>query len=73
MDCKECKARWRADKLIDNKIEAGESEPIGYAGDKTPTARLDEIVKEMNISCPDCKTHDFSGIKKFNLMLKTFL
>lgn len=73
MDCKECKARWRADKLIDNKIEAGEAEPIGYAGDKTETARLEEIVEEMSISCPDCKAKNFSGIKKFNLMLKTFL
>jgi len=32
MDCKECKARWRADKLIDNKIESGEEkEPSNYA------------------------------------------
>lgn len=73
MDCKECKARWRADKLIDTKIEAGEVEPIWYGGDKTETMRLDEIVKEMNISCPDCRAVNFSGIKKFNLMLKTFL
>ena len=73
MDCKECKARWRADKLIDNKIEDGEAEPAWYAGDKTETSRLDEIVKEMNIQCPDCKATNFSGIKKFNLMLKTFL
>ncbi len=73
MDCKECKARWRADKLIDNKIEAGETEPAWYAWDKTETARLDEIVKQVNIECPDCKSTDFSGIKKFNLMLKTFL
>jgi glycyl-tRNA synthetase (class II) len=32
MDCKGCKARWRADKLVDNKIESGEApEPAGYA------------------------------------------
>lgn len=73
MDCKECKARWRADKLIDNKIEGGGAEPAGYAGDKTETSILDGIVKEMNIECPDCKSRNFSGIKKFNLMLKTFL
>jgi len=73
MDCKECKARWRADKLVDNKIEEGASEPEGYAGDKTDSKRLDEIVKEMNIECPDCKAQDFTEIKKFNLMLKTFL
>ncbi len=74
MDCKECKARWRADKLIDNKIEfEGVSELTGYAWDKTETKRLDEIVKELNIACPDCKATNFTEIKKFNLMLKTFL
>jgi len=74
MDCKECKARWRADKLIDNKIESGEiSEPDGYSGDKTDSKVLDEIVKQANIECPDCKSKNFSEIKKFNLMLKTFL
>lgn len=73
MDCKGCKARWRADKLVDNKIEAGEAEPEWYAGDKTETKRLDEIVAEMKIECPDCKKTDFTPIKKFNLMLKTFL
>ena len=74
MDCRECKARWRADKLVDNKIESWESsEPAWYAWDKTETKRLDEIVKELEIECPDCSTKDFTEIKKFNLMLKTFL
>ena len=73
MDCKKCKARWRADKLVDNKIEAGEKEPEGYAWDKTDSKRLDEIVVEMWIECPDCKNKEFTPIKKFNLMLKTFL
>jgi len=73
MDCKECKARWRADKLIDNKIEAGETEPSNYAGDKTETKELDKMVVDMWIECPDCKAKNFSEIKKFNLMLKTHL
>ena len=74
MDCKECKARFRADKLIDNKIESGEmSEPAWYAWDKTDTRRLDEIIKELNIACPDCEATNFTEIKKFNLMLKTHL
>lgn len=74
MDCKWCKARWRADKLVDNKIESWEaSEPEWYAWDKTDTKRLDEIVKELEIACPDCEAKDFTEIKKFNLMLKTFL
>ena len=74
MDCKGCKARWRADKLVDNKIESWEAtEPSWYAWDKTDTKRLDEIVKELSIECPDCNAKDFTEIKKFNLMLKTYL
>jgi len=74
MDCRECKARWRADKLIDNKIESWEiKEPEWYAWDKTDSKVLDQIVKDSNITCPDCKSKEFTEIKKFNLMLKTFL
>lgn len=74
MDCKQCKARWRADKLIDNKIESGEiKEPAWYAGDKTDSKQLDAMVVDMGISCPDCDAKEFSEIKKFNLMLKTHL
>ncbi len=73
MDCKECKERFRADKLVDAKIEAWAIEPDGYAGDKTETERLGEIVKELEITCPNCEAQNFSDIKKFNLMLKTFL
>ncbi|MDA9128918.1 glycine--tRNA ligase [Candidatus Gracilibacteria bacterium] len=73
MDCRECKSRFRADKLVDAKIESGETAPEGYAGDKTESNKLDEIVQEMNIACPSCKAQDFSEIKKFNLMLKTYL
>lgn len=73
MDCKSCKSRHRADKLVDNKIEAWESVPEWYAWDKTESKKLDEIVKKLNISCPDCWKCDFTEIKKFNLMLKTYL
>jgi len=73
MDCKSCKERFRADKLVDNKIEAGATEPSGYAGDKTETVRLDEIVKELEISCPSCKAQDFSEIKNLISCWKHFL
>ena len=73
MDCKNCKARWRADKLVDDTITSWAASPEWYAGDKTDSKRLSQIVKEMNISCPDCESMDFSEIKKFNLMLKTYL
>lgn len=73
MDCKSCKSRHRADKLVDNEIQKWAAEPAWYAGDKTDSKRLDEIVEELEISCPECTAQDFSEIKKFNLMLKTFL
>jgi len=75
MDCKECKARWRADKLIEELLEKNPSieEPEGFAWDKTETPRLEEIIKELNIECPDCGAKNFTNIKKFNLMLKTHL
>lgn len=73
MDCKECKERFRADKLVDAKIEWTNAIPDGYAGDKTESKRLSEIVDELWISCPNCEAKNFSDIKKFNLMLKTFL
>ena len=74
MDCKECKARWRADKLIDNKIESWDvAEPDNYAWDKTDSKELDKMVIDMWIGCPDCWAKNFSEIKKFNLMLKTHL
>ncbi len=75
MDCKECKARWRADKLVEELCEKNpEIEvPKDFSWDKTENTRLDEIIKELNISCPDCEGKEFTPIKKFNLMLKTFL
>jgi len=64
MDCKACKMRFRADTLIEEF-------------DNTPTsgwtdARLTAYIKEKNIPCPNCKKHDFTDIRKFNLMFKTF-
>ncbi|NDK09638.1 glycine--tRNA ligase [Candidatus Gracilibacteria bacterium] len=73
MDCKGCKTRHRADKLVDAKLKDGTPEPSGYAGDKTESARLKEIIDELDITCPECGEKNFSEIKKFNLMLKTFL
>jgi glycyl-tRNA synthetase len=64
MDCKACKMRFRADNLIedfDGTVTSGwESE------------KLTAYIKEKNIPCPNCKKRDFTDIKKFNLMFKTF-
>ncbi|MBQ2135254.1 MAG: glycine--tRNA ligase, partial [Clostridia bacterium] len=69
MDCKSCKTRHRADKLIEDYVaENGLSD--------NPAAMSDEdmmnYIKEKGIACPDCGSHDFTDIRKFNLMFKTF-
>jgi len=69
MDCKACKTRHRADKLIeDYAAENGlDVNPGGWSNDE-----LLAYIKEHNIACPDCGSHDFTDIRKFNLMFKTF-
>ena len=73
MDCKSCKNRLRADKIIDNHIEEWNSEPEWYAWDKTDSSILEDYIKSEGISCPDCEAKEFTDIRRFNLMLKTHL
>ena len=63
MDCKDCKTRHRADKLIE---EAG-FECAGWSNEK-----MAEFIKEQGIACPECGGTNFTDIRKFNLMFKTF-
>ncbi|MBQ3587446.1 MAG: glycine--tRNA ligase [Oscillospiraceae bacterium] len=63
MDCKDCKTRHRADKLIE---EAG-YECAGWSNEK-----MAEFIKEKGITCPECGGTNFTEIRKFNLMFKTF-
>ena len=69
MDCKNCKTRHRADKLIEEyAFENGlEDNPAGWT-----FAQMAEYIKEKGIVCPDCGSKDFTEIKKFNLMFKTY-
>ena len=69
MDCKSCKARHRADNLVENyatkhkldvKVESMENED------------LEAFITEHKIACPICGNSDFTSIRKFNLMFKTF-
>lgn len=69
MDCKACKARFRADKLIED-FTADWSEPV--SGDGWSNEKLEAFVQEQAIPCPTCGKHDFTGIRKFNMMFKTF-
>ena len=69
MDCKACKTRHRADKLIEDYAAANglSDNPGGWTN-----AQLMDYIKEHNIACPDCGSHDFTDIRQFNLMFKTF-
>ena len=70
MDCKGCKARHRADKLIEDYAFAN------GLGDNPASWSFDEMatyIKEKGIVCPICGGNDFADIKKFNLMFKTFI
>jgi len=69
IDCKECKARYRADKLIEDAArEKGEQLTVdGWDNDK-----MLQYIKDHNISCPKCGARNFTDIRKFNLMFKTF-
>ena len=69
MDCKECKARFRADKLIEdfakeNKVEV---KTDGMTNDA-----MAQFIEDKNVPCPECGKHNFTSIRKFNLMFKTF-
>ena len=70
MDCKGCKARHRADKLIeDYAFEHGtDDNPAGWSFEE-----MASYIKEKDIACPICGGKDFADIKKFNLMFKTFI
>ena len=71
MDCRECHERFRADKLIEDYCtETGFvlDRPI----DAFSQAELKAFVEDHNIPCPTCGKHNFTDIRQFNLMFKTF-
>ena len=66
MDCKACKARFRADKLIEEHTN-GQVQADGWTNEK-----LETYIREEGIPCPQCGKKDFTGIRQFNMMFKTF-
>ena len=63
MDCKDCKTRHRADKLIE---DFGETTADGWSNEQMMT-----YIREKGIKCPDCGSTNFTDIRQFNLMFKT--
>ena len=71
MDCKECKERFRADKLIEDWCQENSFElpkPI----DAFTHQEMAAFIDEKGINCPTCGKHNFTDIRQFNLMFKTF-
>ena len=71
MDCKECKERFRADKIIEDWAAENHFE-LPKAVDAFTQAEMKDFIDEHNIPCPSCGKHNFTDIRQFNLMFKTF-
>ena len=67
IDCKSCKARHRADKLIEEFTEGKET------GDGWDNEKLEKYIAEHKIPCPKCGKSDFTEIRKFNLLFETHI
>ena len=69
MDCKSCKSRHRADNLIEDYI-AKNNLDLKIAG--WTNEQMEQFIKDKKIKCPVCGNADFTGVRKFNLMFRTF-
>ena len=65
IDCKSCKSRHRADKLIEDFTEGKET------GDGWDNKKLEAFINDNKILCPKCGKSDFTGIRQFNLLFET--
>ena len=70
MDCKECKARFRADKLVEDHMTA--SGATVAVADGWTNEEYKEYIEKHNVVCPKCGKMNYTDIRKFNLMFKTF-
>ena len=71
MDCRECHERFRADKLIEDWC-AENNYTLEKPIDAFTHAEMKAFVDEHKLACPTCGKHNFTDIRQFNLMFKTF-
>ena len=71
MDCKECHERFRADQLIEKFAEENNIELDGSV-DGWSNEKMQDFIAEHSVPCPTCGKHNFTDIRQFNLMFKTF-
>ncbi|HBA37205.1 MAG TPA: glycine--tRNA ligase [Firmicutes bacterium] len=67
VDCKKCKARHRADKLVEEFTKGAET------GDGWSNEQLEEFIRDNKIECPNCGSTEFTPIRKFNLLFETHI
>ncbi len=68
IDCRKCKSRYRADKLIEDYFKEND---ISGSADGWSNEELVSYIKEQNIVCPKCGANDFTDIRQFNLLFET--
>ncbi len=71
MDCKECHERFRADQVIE-AFAAENGIELTSSVDGWSNEEMEKFIEEHNVPCPSCGKHNFTGIRQFNLMFKTF-
>ena len=71
MDCKECHERFRADKIIEDYMQENGISIEGSV-DAWSNDEMKKYIDEHEIACPTCGKHNFTDIRQFNLMFKTF-
>jgi len=69
MDCRACKERFRADNVIEDFMK---EKGIEGGADGWPNDKMKDFIDSSNIPCPKCGKHDFTDIRQFNMMFKTF-
>ena len=69
IDCRQCKTRHRADNIIE---DYNRENNISMVVDPSNHEAMVSYIREHRIPCPNCGGHDFTDIRKFNLMFKTY-
>ncbi|SET40995.1 glycyl-tRNA synthetase [Natronincola peptidivorans] len=72
MDCKKCKARFRADKLVEDYLKKQGEDIDDISVDGWSNEKMKAFIEENAIDCPDCGANEYTDIRQFNLMFKTF-
>ncbi len=71
MDCRECHERFRADQLIES-FAAEKGIELDSSVDGWSNEKMEKFIADNQIPCPSCGKHNFTEIRQFNLMFKTF-